>query len=209
MEILTLPVGPLEVNCYLAYDPAGREALVIDPGDDAEHIVATVRENGLRPAGVLLTHAHVDHIRGVSGVVQQFGIPVMLHPDDESLYFSPANALLPWVPAATGLPQPSSVPCGLDGLSFSVIATPGHTPGGVCFHFGEASVLFSGDTLFQASIGRTDLPGGDMQTLLTSIRERLLPLPPDTRVYPGHGPPTTIGREARSNPFLDGEPSVF
>lgn len=209
MEILTLPVGPLQVNCYLVWERAGNSALIIDPGDDAAVVLATVREHDLRPAGVLLTHAHVDHIRGVSGVVEELGTPVMLHAADEALYFSPDNALPPWVPAATNLPRPSVVANDLDGLAFAVIHTPGHTPGGVCYHFRDESVLFSGDTLFESSIGRTDLPGGDMPSLLSSIRQRLLPLSGDTRVYPGHGPPTTIGREARSNPFLDDEQSRF
>lgn len=209
MEILTLPVGPLQVNCYLVWEPGSRTALVIDPGDDADVVLATAREHELRPAGVLLTHAHVDHIRGVGGVVEELDVPVMLHADDEALYFSPDNALLPWVPAATGLPRLSAVPGDLDGLGFAVIHTPGHTPGGVCYHFADESVLFSGDTLFQGSIGRTDLPGGDMQSLLASIRQRLLPLPGDTRVYPGHGPPTAMGREARSNPFLGDGLSLF
>jgi glyoxylase-like metal-dependent hydrolase (beta-lactamase superfamily II) len=144
----------------------------------------------------------VDHIRGVGPVAAGFAIPVYISAADRRLYESPHNALLPWLAAAEGLPQSQDAPVLLAGLGPAVISTPGHTPGSVCFHFAGAGVLFSGDTLFAGSVGRTDLPGGDSEALLSSIRSRLLVLPPGTSVLPGHGPPTTIGEETRTNPFL-------
>lgn len=198
----TLEVGMLAVNCHLVWCENGRDALVIDPGDDAADIAAAVAERDLEPIGILLTHAHVDHIRGVPDLVRRFGIPAYVHPADRPLYDSPENALPPWVPAAEGLPVPAGEPPTLAGKPFSVLDTPGHTPGGVCYLFPEDGIVFAGDTLFQGSVGRTDLPGGNAERLLQSIREQLLTLPAATRVYPGHGPPTTIGSEQRSNPFF-------
>jgi len=135
-------------------------------------------------------------------VAREFAIPVYVHPGDAGLYGSPQNALLPWLPAAEGLPKPVGTPPVAAGLICEVLPTPGHTPGGVCYHFAAAGKVFAGDTLFQGSIGRADLPGGDLQSLLRSIQTRLLSLPADTVVYPGHGDPTTIGRERAGNPYL-------
>jgi len=202
LNVETVPVGILEVNCHLIWVDDTRKAFVIDPGDDAERIVSRARELSLEPAAVLLTHAHVDHIRGVGGVADELNVPVYLHPDDRALYASPDNALLPWVSAARNLPEPVDAPPEADGLSFEIIHTPGHTPGGVCYHFADSAILFSGDTLFCASIGRTDLAGGDFQSLMRSIKEKLFALPPKTAVHTGHGPPTTIGAEQTSNPFV-------
>ena len=203
MEVTNMPVGPLEVNCYLVWNPESKDGLIIDPGDDPEEIVDRVRELSIKPRAALLTHAHIDHIRGLGAVVAAFGCPAWVHAADLPLYRSPANALPPWLPAAEDLPAPADQPPACPkGLEFAVIHTPGHSPGSCCFHFAAAAVLFAGDTLFAGSVGRTDLPGGDQQTLLNSIRQRLLGLPPDTRVYCGHGPETTISREIAGNPFL-------
>ncbi len=202
MKITTLTVGPLEVNCYVVCDPADAVALIIDPGDDAERIIEVVQACGAQPTGILLTHAHVDHIRGVGAVSRRFGIPVELHAADRTLYFSPDNALPPWVEAATDLPEPAPVPRPVSGPRWNVIKTPGHSPGSVSFFFPAAGVLFSGDTLFAGGVGRTDLPGGDWECLQASIRNRLYALPPPTRVFPGHGPPTTVEREMQTNPFV-------
>ena len=202
MQVACVVVGMLEVNCYLVWQEDSREALVIDPGDDVERIAASIAEHELCPRAILLTHAHVDHIRAVPGIAKLFGIPVWCHARERELYASPANALLPWLPAAEGLPEPSHALPSVSGLEYTVLETAGHTPGGVCYYFPAAGMLFSGDTLFQDSIGRADLPGGNADVLLRSIRERLLCLPPETKVYPGHGAATTIGAEARLNPYL-------
>ncbi len=203
MKIETLTVGPLEVNCYLLANPRRGWGLVIDPGDEAERLISRIKQLDFAPSAILLTHAHVDHIRGVSSLAAAFSCPVWLHPADHELYHSPANGLPPWLPAAENLPRPiSAVPPNETGPAFSVLHTPGHSPGSCCFYFEEESVLFCGDTLFAGSVGRTDLPGGDQAQLLNSIRQQLLPLPPRTRVMPGHGPPTTIEEEKSNNPFL-------
>jgi len=202
IQVETLPVGMLAVNCYLVWAPETRQALIIDPGDDPDEVAAAVRQAKLTPKGILLTHAHVDHIRGVAGVAAAFAVPVFVHADDRALYLSPDNALPPWVEAATGLPEPVATPPQLDGVTYTIVHTPGHTPGGVCYYFAESAMLFSGDTLFAGSIGRTDLPGGDFGTLMRSLKTRLASLPADTVVYPGHGPATRIGEEKESNPYL-------
>ncbi|OGV70770.1 MAG: hypothetical protein A3K19_28690 [Lentisphaerae bacterium RIFOXYB12_FULL_65_16] len=203
MRIETLPVGMLAVNCYLVWDDNARETLIVDAGDEADRIIEAIRKLSIKPVGILQTHGHVDHILALRSLVDEFAIPVYVHPDEHALYYSPANSLLPWVPAARNLPKPADTPPQAAGLPYAVIHTPGHTPGGVCYHFADAAVLFSGDTLFHGSIGRTDLTGGDMNALLTSIRTKLLPLPANTTVYPGHGPTTTIGEEKEINPFVN------
>lgn len=202
LHIETLPVGLLEVNCYVVWPDGGAQCLIIDPGGDGDMVVDTIRQLGLEAAAVLLTHAHVDHIGGVKDVATALSIPVYVHAADRELYLSPANALLPWLPAVTGLPEPVDALPPFDGMGVKEIHTPGHTPGGVCYYVEEADVLFAGDTLFCGSIGRADLPGGEMGTLLESIRAKLLTLPASTVVYPGHGPTTTIGDEKVGNPFV-------
>lgn len=202
VEVRTLAVGPLAVNCYLVWDGAARRAVVIDPGDEAEAIVDALAGAGLEAAAVLLTHAHVDHLRGVAGVAARWGAPVYVHRADRALYRSPLNALQPWLPAAEGLPEPVTELPDCGGLEVVVLHTPGHTPGGVCFHLPKQRLVFSGDTLFRGGVGRTDLPGGNLEDLERSVRTVLYRLPPETRVLPGHGDPTTIGEERSSNPFV-------
>jgi glyoxylase-like metal-dependent hydrolase (beta-lactamase superfamily II) len=202
MRHLCLPVGLLGVNCYLVWDETSRAGLVIDPGDEPERIAAVLREQRIEPRGILLTHAHVDHIRGLPALAAALRLPVWVHPADRTLYRSPANALPPWLPAASGLPEPVSEPPIVPGLDYRILPTPGHTPGGVCYHIPAAALLFTGDTLFAGAVGRTDLPGGDAAALLDSIRTRLLSLPPATVVLPGHGPASTVAAEAQGNPYL-------
>lgn len=202
MNIQTISVGPFEVNCHLVWNDQTAVGLVIDPGDDGKEIVEEIERLGFTPVGILLTHAHIDHIRGIGEVAAHFRIPVWVHPADRALYASPANALPPWLPKAENLPEIQDVPNSLPGLEFDFIHTPGHTPGGVCYHFANSAILFSGDTLFAGSVGRTDLPGGNHETLIESITNKLMHLPPDTLVHCGHGPTTTIKREKQANPFL-------
>lgn len=195
----TIPVGILRVNCYLVHAEGAAETLVIDPGDEYDVIATALDAKGLSPVGILLTHAHVDHIRAVGALADRYDVPVWCHAGDRALYADPANALDPWVPAATDLPAITAgdVP-GLPGVACTVIHTPGHTPGGVCYYFADDKLLFSGDTLFQGTYGRTDFPGGSAPQLFASIRNKLFTLPDDVRVLPGHMAPTTIGQEKRT-----------
>lgn len=202
IKIETFPVGMLQVNCYVVWAPPSTQAAIIDPGDDASEILAFLERESLTVGAVLLTHAHVDHIRGVPELVKATGAPVYVHTDDRPLYSSLDNALPPWVPAAVGLPEPAVEVPHIDGLAFDVLHTPGHTRGGVCYYFADDGIMISGDTLFASSIGRTDLPGGDMATLMASLQRIVTDVPGDTVVYPGHGPSTTIGRERASNPYI-------
>lgn len=202
-----LAVGPLASNCSIFGDEASREAIVVDPGDDADQIEAILRRHGLRVKAILLTHAHMDHVGAAERLRVASGAPVFLHPEDR-----PILAQLDMQAAWLGMAPPP--PVRIDGeltegrrfdlgpASFQVLHTPGHTPGSVCLWLPEEKKLVAGDTLFRDSIGRTDLPGGDGAQLLRSIREKLLPLPDDTFVIPGHGPCTTLGRERRQNFFL-------
>ena len=201
----SLVVGDLQMNCYIFGCSATRQAVIIDPGGDAELIVSAVAEIGATIKMILLTHGHYDHIAGLREVKQHFNCPVLIHVADEEALTNPmvnlsalTGANITCEPAEQILDDGDQVAVG--NLRLEVIHTPGHTPGGVCFRYGK--VVFGGDVLFQGSIGRTDLPGGDYSTLIRSIRTQLLVLEEETRVYNGHGPSTTIGAESRSNPFL-------
>lgn len=197
MNLKIIPTGMAETNCYLVL--SGTTLYIIDPGSEAENVVAETGEFEFERVRVLLTHAHVDHIASLGELVEMIPVEaIYLHPNDLPLYRSSDNHLLPWIPAAENLPE--TVDTAWE--DFRVIETPGHTQGGVCFHFEELKMLFTGDTLFGGSVGRTDLPGGNSAQLLRSIRERLLTLPGSLMCYPGHGAPTTIEREKRHNPYL-------
>ena len=206
LVIQAVCVGPLEVNCYLAGCPDHRECAVIDPGDSAQTILAAAAERGWRITHILNTHGHADHTGANAGVKKATGAPIHIHRLDAEL------AQSQWARDAAaylGL-SPSPPPDVLleDGaeirvcacLAIRTIHTPGHSPGGVCFHHDGS--LFSGDTLFKMSIGRGDLPGGNPQILIKSIKERLLSLPGRTDVFPGHGDPTAVDFEKEYNPFL-------
>lgn len=207
MYIKALTVGLFEENCYVIGDETSGFGAVIDPGDEAMRIVETMRHSGLTFTHILNTHAHIDHVMAVQEIKTAMGIPFFLHEADVALLKN-----LPKQASMFGL-HVSEVPTvdafladggtiKIGGLDVEVIHTPGHTPGGVSFYIRSESVLFAGDTLFNGSIGRTDLYGGDFNTLITSIRTRLLPLPDEVMVYPGHGPQTALGQERRTNPFL-------
>lgn len=205
MEVFRLTVGPLETNCYLVYDGEAREGIVIDPGDEGAQIVAEIEKRRLRIVCIVNTHGHWDHTDANEVVASAAGAPVWIHwadapyltdPTLRSAMFTPPTLSLR--PADGLLEEGDTVTFG--ACQLTVLHTPGHTPGGLCL-YGQ-STLFSGDTLFQRSIGRSDLPGGDGAQLLASIRQKLLPLPAATVVCPGHGGVTTIGEEKRENYFL-------
>ncbi len=205
MKVIPISVGPFQVNCYLAVAP-NNQALVIDPGDDAGVIGVTLRQNKLTVAAYLITHGHMDHVSGLAEMTRTFPAPVAIHPLDEAWAFSPANQTLPYYDTPD---RPKKIERLLEngqifsdaGFRYEIIATPGHSPGGVCFYFPDEKVIFTGDTLFLGTVGRTDLEGSDEKLMAKSLK-RLAQLPDDTAVYPGHGPQTTIGQEKKSNAFL-------
>jgi hydroxyacylglutathione hydrolase len=193
-------VGMLDVNCYLVPVEESRRLYIIDPGGDAEIVVAAAKKFTYDEAIILLTHAHVDHISAVKDVAKALGISkVYVHKNDISLYESPNNHLQPYIPVATDLPKIVDTILGDD---FEIIETPGHTQGGVCFYFKHISAVFVGDTIFNNSVGRSDLPGGNHEQLIASIKTKLMTLPDDLKLYPGHGKSTTVASEKKFNPYL-------
>lgn len=205
MIIKTLPVGDLFTNCYVVGCERTALAAVIDPGDEAARILAVARAAGWTVTHILLTHAHFDHMAAASDLVQATGAPLFIHPAEQPLLTAGGGATLFGFPAPD---VPATVSYLADGQEIAigdvilrVIHAPGHSPGGVCFYAAAEGVVFDGDVLFADGIGRTDLPGGQYATLVRSI-ERLLSLPDETAVYPGHGPATTIGRERSGNPWI-------
>lgn len=220
MFIAGFPAGSLAANCYLVAPAAGAGCVIIDPGEDAlEQILATVADQGLTPTAVLLTHGHLDHAASAQLVTRKFGIPGYLHAADDYMLDDPLAALSPeFRQALSGRTMPPMRPDELihlepDGtlrfgvLELTVEHTPGHTGGSVLFKLAgdgdqRPDVLFTGDTLFAGSVGRTDLPGGSIAELNASLVRNVLTQPADAIVLPGHGPQSTIGAERRSNPFL-------
>ncbi|APD09063.1 metallo-beta-lactamase [Thermus brockianus] len=202
MKAHRLVLGPLQENGYLVETPEG--AVLIDPGDEPERILALLAQTGLAPKAILLTHAHFDHVGAVAPLVAAYGLPVFLHPLDLPLYERAAEAAQAWGFAIPKPPLPvEPLAEGMELFGFKVLHLPGHSPGHVAFWDPIGQRVFSGDLLFRGSIGRYDLPGADPKALFASLR-RLLALPPDTLVHPGHGPSTTLGLEAHTNPFLTG-----
>ncbi|MGH7539323.1 MAG: MBL fold metallo-hydrolase [Gemmatimonadales bacterium] len=207
MKVLQIENGTFVENCYLVVDAEARECAIVDPGEAAGVILRRLEQEAARPVGIWLTHAHLDHVLGVPKVRAATGVPVYLHAADRPLYDHVPDQAAAFGLRADSLPPPDRYYAHgevmrVGALSFSVRHTPGHSPGSVAL-VGEG-VVFGGDVLFQGSIGRTDLPGGDFETLIASIERELLVLPDTTIVYCGHGPATTIGAERRSNPFLTG-----
>ena len=207
-----LTFKPLGTNCIVFWAEGSKTCTVTDPGmstdESLKELTGLMEAHGLLPEAILLTHGHFDHIWGVEKLLALYDIPVYLHPADANV----RALLLSAFPGAGNLaflkhefptrPIADGQELSLSGAGWKVLHTPGHTPGGVCYYCAEDNLLLSGDTLFAGSIGRTDFPGGDYDVLMQSIREKLLTLPSDTDVIPGHGQPTTILREATTNPFL-------
>lgn len=205
MIVEKLEVGPIMANCFIAGCEETKKCAIIDPGDEAERILAIVKKHGFEVAAIINTHGHFDHVGANAAVKRATGAPLMIHELDAPWLSLVAQSAANWGLSGEDSPQPDRLiahddTISVGNLTFTVIHTPGHSPGGVALFCGKH--LFVGDTLFSGSIGRTDLPKGDHNTLLTSIRERLYVLPDDVVVYTGHGPETTIGREKRSNPFV-------
>lgn len=209
MEISTFTGEGFGQNAYLAVcDDDRRSAVAIDPGRGASRLVRTVEAEGLSLEAVFLTHAHLDHVEGVGTVRASFPeIPIWLHPADLPLYQGVHRQAQMFGLSAERQPEPTDEivpdePLRFGSCAFEVRFTPGHAPGHVILVSPDDGLALVGDVVFQGSIGRSDLPGGDMQTLMKSIREQVLTLPDDTTLYPGHGAPTTVGQERRTNPFL-------
>jgi glyoxylase-like metal-dependent hydrolase (beta-lactamase superfamily II) len=202
-----LPVGPLQCNCSIIGDEASREAMVIDPGDDIDDVVALVRKHNLKVKQIVITHAHIDHVGGAMKLRAATGAPILLNQNDYAL-LKMLDIQAAWI----GMPRPGKVEIDRSITSgetisagshaASILHTPGHTEGSICLYFEPEKKLIAGDTLFAGSIGRTDLPGGSMQKIMRSLHNTVLSLPDETVVIPGHGPLTTIGEERASNPFL-------
>lgn len=207
IEILQLPLGPLQTNCYLVGCQDTMKAAVIDPSWNGRHIATLSNERGYTISHILLTHAHFDHVGGLAELKEETAAPIYIHPDAVPMLAHAAesaarfNLSLPTPPSAEKMLAGGDV-IAVGQLKLEVLFTPGHAPGHVCFYIQEHGVLLDGDVLFQGSIGRTDLPGGDFPLLMKSIKEKLLPLPDETAVLSGHGSPTTIGQEKQTNPFL-------
>ncbi len=207
LEVSTIVVGPFQQNCRIVKDKESGDAVVIDPGDEADRILTAVRQAGANVRYILLTHAHLDHCGAAAPVREALGVPLAMHPDDRPILdalpehgtmFGMHGLEVPTVDI--DLAETTRLPFG-DG-EIEVVHTPGHTPGGVTFLFGRHG--FFGDTLFQMSVGRTDL-GGNAKTYAQTLRDKVLSMPDDTVVYTGHGPDTTIGQERVNNPFLNGQ----
>ncbi len=207
LEMLT--VGPFQENCYVIGDEASGAGAIVDPGDEAARIALAVEQTDLEIGQILVTHAHIDHVGAVAALADEYACPVLMHAEAEPMLAQlPTQAMMMGlrfgkVPTVDRYVEDEEV-LEIAGLRLRSLYTPGHAPGHLAFYVDSDGLLLSGDALFAGSVGRTDLFGGDMELLMRSINERLLTLPNETRVCPGHGPETTIGTERAHNPFLGG-----
>ena len=206
MKVEHSTVGPVETNCYLVTNTKTNELIVIDPGEEADMLISKIKASGAKPAAILLTHAHFDHITGAAAVAGEFGVKIYLHEKDrDTLTDTQMNAS--WM---IGHPMTYTADIfvkdeqelEIAGFKIRVLFTPGHTPGGCCYYFPYEDVVFTGDSLFCGSIGRTDFKGGSMSDLVRSVKEKLMSLPDKTAVYPGHNESSTIENERMFNPYL-------
>jgi hydroxyacylglutathione hydrolase len=205
-----LPVGPLQCNCSIVGDETTRDGIVIDPGDDIQDILALINKHNLKIKQIVITHAHIDHVGGAMKLRAATGAPILLNRNDYTL-LKMLDVQASWL----GMASPGAVEIDhspehsdlvkAGSLEAQVLHTPGHTEGSICLYFEPQKKLIAGDTLFAGSIGRTDLPGGSFKKIISSIHDRVLALPDETTVIPGHGPITTIGDERETNPFLQGK----
>jgi glyoxylase-like metal-dependent hydrolase (beta-lactamase superfamily II) len=206
MPMRTIAVGPLAANCYILWnDPA--KALVVDPGAEGPRILEALKADGITPALVVITHGHFDHTGAVGDIVKAHAVPFRHHEAEASTLAQTPPGTEIWGVKVARVPRPSGhladgERLDVGGLAVDIIHTPGHTPGSTCFYVPEDEILLTGDTLFQRSVGRSDLPGGNADQLAASIRGKLYALPEETTVYPGHGPSTSVGQEKLQNPFV-------
>lgn len=206
MKIEKFSVGILGTNCYLAVNEETKETVIIDPGACPKKLMSHIKEEGYKPAAILLTHGHFDHIMGIDGFLEEFSIPVYVHEDDrDAMNDARLNQSRTYTSGYT-FSDADYIKDGetlvLAGIAFEVIHTPGHTMGCCCYYVPSENVLFSGDTLFQNSVGRTDFENSSASDLVRSVRERLFVLPDETHVYPGHSGETMIGYEKMHNPYV-------
>jgi glyoxylase-like metal-dependent hydrolase (beta-lactamase superfamily II) len=202
-----LPVGPLQCNCSIIGDESTRESIVIDPGDEIDDVLTIINKHNLKVKQIVITHAHIDHVGGAMKLRAATGAPILLNQNDYAL-LKMLDVQAAWIGVATpdaveidhSIGQSDKITAG--SLSAEILHTPGHTEGSISLYFPLEKKLIAGDTLFAGSIGRTDLPGGSYKKIIASLQEKLMALPDDTVVVPGHGPLTTIGEERESNPFL-------
>lgn len=210
MKITYMVLGPFQTNTYIAWDEATMNAVVIDPSFTPEHIEEAIQKLGVVVQKILVTHAHVDHIAGLSFLREKHPDAKVYMNEKDLPYLKSAMLNLSDMLGEEILCEPPDClvregdEISQDSMCFAVLETPGHTPGGLSFYEKGAGIVFTGDTLFECSVGRTDFPGGSMTTLIESIREKLFTLPEETHVLSGHGDPTSIGREKKMNPFVQG-----
>jgi hydroxyacylglutathione hydrolase len=205
MLIKNIIVGPLGVNCFVIADEKTKKAAVVDPGDEPDMIMEIIKKNGFIVEYIICTHGHFDHVGAVSDIKKETGANVLIHKEELVIYNAALDMAAFWGYNIDPLPEPDIFVKDEDiidigDLQFKVLHTPGHSPGGICLY--GNNILITGDTLFEGSVGRTDFYGGDIEKLKQSFK-RLMTLPDDTRVLPGHGPETTIGREKRENMFSE------
>lgn len=209
MILESLTVGPFQENCYIVGDENSGEGILVDPGDEATRIALAVEQTHLDIGRIILTHTHIDHVGAVATLVDEYACPVFLHAEAEPMLQQvPTQAMMMGVrfgkvPKVDGFIEDEEI-LEVGSLRLRTLYTPGHAPGHLSFYEESARIVLSGDALFAGSVGRVDLPGGSMEVLMRSIEERLMTLPDETLVYPGHGPATTIGDERATNPFLTG-----
>lgn len=206
LAIRMMVLGPVQTNCYFLINEDTKEVLIVDPADRAQKIIEWINSEGLKPVAILLTHGHFDHIMGVAGVKKEYNIPIYASRDETEVLADPQINVSTMMGAYMSIKADELFSDGdvleLAGMKLKVISTPGHTIGSVCFYMEEEKVLISGDTLFEASVGRSDFPTGSSRQLIESIKTRLFVLPDDTDVFPGHGGTTSIAYEKAHNPFI-------
>ncbi|WP_418750772.1 MBL fold metallo-hydrolase [Frisingicoccus sp.] len=206
LAIRMMVLGPVQTNCYFLINEDTKEVLIVDPADRAQKIIEWINSEGLKPVAILLTHGHFDHIMGVAGVKKEYNIPIYASRDEVEVLADPQINVSTMMGAYMSMKADELFSDGdvleLAGMKLKVISTPGHTIGSVCFYMEEEKVLISGDTLFEASVGRSDFPTGSSRQLIESIKTRLFVLPDDTDVFPGHGGTTSIAYEKAHNPFI-------
>ncbi len=205
MEIAILTVGPVQTNCYIVNKEGSSSCIVIDPGEEAEKIAAYIGKKGLKNEGILLTHGHFDHITGISGLLSLVGGKVYAYETERELMMDPRQNGSVMMGYELAMEPEHLLRDGqvlnIAGMDFKVIHTPGHTKGSCCFYSEEDKILFSGDTIFMESVGRTDFPTGNARELMDSVRNKVLSLPPDVTIYPGHGLETDVAYEMANNPY--------